>query len=447
MIIQRINLGLYALFGELERHRRTGAASPRSCGPSSTARPPPRWASASTSGAAGAGRRPPARSCEGDDRRPDPCTTGAHLTSAHRALGRPRRRRRVARVHPDVDCYAENPPVIVESGRGPRADRRRRPPLPRRHLVAVGHHARPPGARARPGRPRAARPGRPHHAARQRQPGHHRAGRGAGPAGAGGRAPLPVRLRRRRRRRAGPQDRLPVLDQPGRHRAAPATSPSAAPTTATPSARSRSGAGGFGTDVFDPLRFPVLRAPGYDDPGWADTALRADRRPRRRARRRRDRAARAGRGRHAGHRPRSRSSGSATPASEHDVLLIADEVATGFGRTGTLFASEQCGIRPDLLTIGKGLTGGYLPMAATVASRRVYDAFLGPDLSELTLYHGHSFSRERPRRRGRPPPPRAVRRVGRARQRARAGHPARRAARRSSPANDPPWWATSAAGA
>jgi adenosylmethionine-8-amino-7-oxononanoate aminotransferase len=73
-------------------------------------------------------------------------------------------------------------------------------------------------------------------------------------------------------------------------------------------------------------------------------------------------------------------------------LLICDEVATGFGRTGTLFASEQCGLRPDLLCMGKGLTGGYLPMSATVATQRVYDAFLGPDLSERTFYHGHSFS-------------------------------------------------------
>lgn len=76
----------------------------------------------------------------------------------------------------------------------------------------------------------------------------------------------------------------------------------------------------------------------------------------------------------------------------HDVLLICDEVATGFGRTGTLFASEQCGLRPDLMAIGKGLTGGYLPMSATVAGDRVYEAFLGPDLSERTFYHGHSFS-------------------------------------------------------
>jgi adenosylmethionine-8-amino-7-oxononanoate aminotransferase len=75
----------------------------------------------------------------------------------------------------------------------------------------------------------------------------------------------------------------------------------------------------------------------------------------------------------------------------HDVLLVCDEVATGFGRTGTLFASEQCDLRPDLLVLGKGLTGGYLPMSATVASGRVFDAFLGPDLSEKTFYHGHSY--------------------------------------------------------
>ncbi len=79
-------------------------------------------------------------------------------------------------------------------------------------------------------------------------------------------------------------------------------------------------------------------------------------------------------------------------AQAHGVLVIADEVATGFGRTGTLFACEQCGVQPDLLVIGKGLTGGYLPLSATAASRRVYDAFLGPDLSEATFYHGHSYS-------------------------------------------------------
>ena len=78
--------------------------------------------------------------------------------------------------------------------------------------------------------------------------------------------------------------------------------------------------------------------------------------------------------------------------TRHDVLLICDEVATGFGRTGTLFASEQCGLRPDLMALGKGITGGYLAMAATVANDRVHDAFLGEDLGERTLYHGHSYS-------------------------------------------------------
>jgi len=77
---------------------------------------------------------------------------------------------------------------------------------------------------------------------------------------------------------------------------------------------------------------------------------------------------------------------------EFGVLLICDEVATGFGRTGTLFASEQCDLRPDLLVVGKGLTAGYLPMSATVTRGSVFDAFLGPDLSERTLYHGHSYS-------------------------------------------------------
>jgi adenosylmethionine-8-amino-7-oxononanoate aminotransferase len=78
---------------------------------------------------------------------------------------------------------------------------------------------------------------------------------------------------------------------------------------------------------------------------------------------------------------------------DHDVLLICDEVATGFGRTGRLFASEWAGpdFRPDLLCLGKGITGGYLPLSATVASGRVFQAFDGADLSEATFYHGHSY--------------------------------------------------------
>jgi adenosylmethionine-8-amino-7-oxononanoate aminotransferase len=150
------------------------------------------------------------------------------------------------------------------------------------------------------------------------------------------------------------------------------------------------GAGGFGTELFDPLRFPVLRAPDFSDPECfaVACAIVAE---------------------HANElaavivEPLVQGAAGmqmadpdglariARACAEHGVLLICDEVATGFGRTGTLFASEQCGLAPDLMCLGKGLTAGYLAMSATVASGRVFDAFLGPDLSERTLYHGHSY--------------------------------------------------------
>lgn len=77
----------------------------------------------------------------------------------------------------------------------------------------------------------------------------------------------------------------------------------------------------------------------------------------------------------------------------HGVLLVCDEVATGFGRTGKLFASEwgAPSFRPDLLCLGKGITGGYLPLSATVASGAVFEAFNGADLGPTTFYHGHSY--------------------------------------------------------
>ena len=75
----------------------------------------------------------------------------------------------------------------------------------------------------------------------------------------------------------------------------------------------------------------------------------------------------------------------------YDVLLIADEVAVGMGRTGTMFACEQEAVAPDLLCLAKGLTGGYLPLAATLASSEIWQAFLGRYEESKTFYHGHTY--------------------------------------------------------
>jgi adenosylmethionine-8-amino-7-oxononanoate aminotransferase len=76
----------------------------------------------------------------------------------------------------------------------------------------------------------------------------------------------------------------------------------------------------------------------------------------------------------------------------HDVFLICDEVATGFGRTGTMFACEQERVSPDLLCLGKGLTGGYMPLAATLATERIYEGFLGAHQDFRTFFHGHTYT-------------------------------------------------------
>ena len=76
----------------------------------------------------------------------------------------------------------------------------------------------------------------------------------------------------------------------------------------------------------------------------------------------------------------------------HGILLIADEVATGFGRTGTFFAVEQEGVSPDLLCLAKGITGGYLPLAATLAREEIFAGFLGPYESRRTFFHGHTYT-------------------------------------------------------
>ncbi len=152
------------------------------------------------------------------------------------------------------------------------------------------------------------------------------------------------------------------------------------------------GDGGFGTALFDPLRFPVLRTPGYATEDWATKMVGAIET-------------------HADTlaavviEPLVQGASGILVAEPSDlarvgeacrangVLLICDEVATGFGRTGRLFASEWAGptFRPDLMCLGKGITGGYLPLSATVASGPVFGAFDGADLSEATFYHGHSY--------------------------------------------------------
>ncbi|MGO8872753.1 MAG: adenosylmethionine--8-amino-7-oxononanoate transaminase [Acidimicrobiales bacterium] len=152
------------------------------------------------------------------------------------------------------------------------------------------------------------------------------------------------------------------------------------------------GDGGFGTTIFDPLRFAVVRTPGYASPDWATKLVGAI-------------EAHADSLAAVVIEPLVQGASGILVAEPADlarvghacrsngVLLICDEVATGFGRTGKLFASEWAGphFRPDILCLGKGITGGYLPLSATVASGAVFRAFDGPDLGAETFYHGHSY--------------------------------------------------------
>jgi adenosylmethionine-8-amino-7-oxononanoate aminotransferase len=78
--------------------------------------------------------------------------------------------------------------------------------------------------------------------------------------------------------------------------------------------------------------------------------------------------------------------------ARHEILLVCDEVATGFGRTGRLFACEHAGVAPDLLCLGKGLSGGYLPLAATLATEEIFSAFLGRYEDFVAFFHGHTYT-------------------------------------------------------
>ncbi len=79
-------------------------------------------------------------------------------------------------------------------------------------------------------------------------------------------------------------------------------------------------------------------------------------------------------------------------AARHDILFIADEVATGFGRTGRMFACEHERVTPDIMTMAKGITGGYLPLAATLTTEKVFKAFLGEFKKNKTFFHGHTYT-------------------------------------------------------
>jgi adenosylmethionine-8-amino-7-oxononanoate aminotransferase len=79
-------------------------------------------------------------------------------------------------------------------------------------------------------------------------------------------------------------------------------------------------------------------------------------------------------------------------ARQHGTLLICDEVATGFGRTGEMFAVDHEGIQPDMMCLGKGITGGYLPLAATVISQEIFDRFLAPHDRFQAFFHGHTYT-------------------------------------------------------
>jgi len=90
--------------------------------------------------------------------------------------------------------------------------------------------------------------------------------------------------------------------------------------------------------------------------------------------------------------PKGYLSGIRKLCSKYNILMIVDEVAVGFGRTGKMFACEHESVRPDLMIVAKGLTGGYLPVAATLTTEKIFKAFLGSHEDQRTFYHGHTYT-------------------------------------------------------
>jgi adenosylmethionine---8-amino-7-oxononanoate aminotransferase len=90
--------------------------------------------------------------------------------------------------------------------------------------------------------------------------------------------------------------------------------------------------------------------------------------------------------------PKSYLTGIRELTKQYGVLLIADEVATGFGRTGKMFACDHENVSPDILCLAKGITGGYLPLAATLTTEEIFNAFLGRYEEKKTFFHGHSYT-------------------------------------------------------
>ena len=292
---------------------------------------------------------------------------------------------RLASVYPDARLGGGRAAHHRPRRRQP-AHRHRWPPLSRRRLVAVGEPARPPSSRARRRGARAARQDRALDAARPRQRAVHRAGGEAGPT----RAARPEQGLLLRlgldRRRGRAQDRLSVPTAARPHRANGNFSRfTNAYHGDTLGAVSVGGIDLF-HQIFQPLLFHVEHVAPTIEAAARGAGARAD-----------ELAAFIVEPLVQGAagmllQPTGFLAAARELCTQHDVLLICDEVATGFGRTGTMFACEQEQVSPDLLCLAKGITGGYLPLAATLATDEIYDAFLAGYGDKKTFFHGHTYT-------------------------------------------------------